>query len=145
MRRQLLALALLAHSAAGCASLRGGPEMPGSFVAEGIAPADAPAISSTVASFVTMRAPPGPIALDAPEGDPADLAEKVAADLRAAGHAVSPSGRNRLSYRVEEHARGTYLVRIALDGERAARILARGQGGRLEPASPYTVTLAEAK
>ena len=46
MRRQLLALALLAPSAAGCASLRGGPEMPGSFVAEGIAPADAPAIAA---------------------------------------------------------------------------------------------------
>lgn len=141
MRRSILALALLIP-AAGCGTFGfgGGPR---SFVAASISPADAPALASAVVAFVTMRQPPGPIAVVAPDGDPAGLAQRITADLRAAGHVVSPSGRNHLAYQLAPYDGGV-LVRVTLDDERAARVLDR-RGGRLVPGGPYTMTIAEAR
>lgn len=135
-----LTLALLLPLAA-CGT---GSSQLNSYVAKDISPGDVPALSSAVVAFVTMRQPPGPLMLQPPPGDAPGLTERITADLRAAGHAVSPGGRNRLAYQVEPYGPRTLLVRVALDDARGARVLARTSGGALGPSGPYTVSLAGA-
>jgi hypothetical protein len=146
MRRGLIVAASLALALGGCASRPGGGtgSPSASFLATDIPASDVPAISAAVASFVTMRAPPGPIGIRSPDKDTGGMSERLASDLRAAGHAVSPDGRNRLSYQATRFERDTVLLRIALDGARAARVLARGQSGALQPAGPVTLSFADA-
>lgn len=117
----------------------------GSYVSPTLAEADAPTVAQAVVGFVNLREGPsaGPIAVDAPQGDTL-LTPKIEAALRNAGYTVSPSGRRKLAYQVEPRAGGA-LVRLTLDGTRAARPYARAQDGALVPAGPYSVTLAEAR
>lgn len=136
MRAFLAPLALLPLAA--CV---GAVPASGSHVADGIAPGDVPALSAAVLAFVGMRQPPGPVALLPPPADPVGLTDRVASDLRAAGHALSPTGRNRLAVQAEPYG-GDVLLRVVLDDARAARVLTRTPSGTLAGASPYTLTLA---
>lgn len=138
--RALLPLAALLPFAA-CAAA-GGAHPAASHVADGVARGDVPALSAAVVAFVSMRQPPGPVALQAPRVDPVGLTDRVAADLRAAGHALSPTGRNRLVVQAETFGEGV-LLRVLLDDARAARVLDRMPGGTLAGTGPYTVTSGE--
>lgn len=139
--RALAACLLL--PAAGCAAVGGAPHTHSSFLGSDIPAADVPALSAAVASFVTMRAPPGPIAVQSPDEDKAGMAERISNDLRAAGHVVSETGRNRLSYQASRMG-DAVLLRMALDNDKAARVLVRGQSGALQPSGPVTLTLGRA-
>lgn len=123
----------------GCASY------PSSYVSPNIAEADVPAIASGIVTYVRMRQEPaaGAIAVQAP---PQDLvvAPQVEAALQQAGFNVTPSGQNRLTYQIEPRSTDGVLVRMTLNGERAARAYGRAAGGALAPIGPYTVTVGEA-
>lgn len=132
------ALLLACLATAGCSMFTGGPT---SFVSPEIEQADAPALAEGVAGFVSLRHQPsaGPVAVDGPASDTV-LAPEIEAALRRAGYTVAPGGAHRLTYQVDPRSDGA-LVRIALDGTRAARPYAR-RNGTLVAAGPYAVAEA---
>jgi len=140
MRGTPLALVLLAGLAAGCA---GQPTM-SSFVDSRVPKTDMPVIADAVVAFVSMRQPPGPVAVMAPPRGDDGLAVRIAEGLRAAGIAVAPSGPNRLAYRIAPYDAGALLLRVDLGGEHATRLFIRGRGDDLVPSGPFAVTVTEA-
>ena len=109
-----------------------------SAVPADLTPADAAPLAAAMTDLTTRRVPAssGAIVVLAPAGDAA-LTPVLLNDLRGAGYTVADSGPHRLAYQVNALG-GDVLVRMDLDGARAARLFTRTAGG-LSAAGAFSV------
>ncbi len=109
-----------------------------SAVPADLTPADATSLAAAMTDLTTRRVPAasGAIVVLAPAGDTA-LTPALLSDLRAAGYAVADAGPHRLAYQVNALG-GDVLVRMDLDGARAARLFTRTAQG-LSAAGAFSV------
>jgi len=140
-------LAVIAVS--GCAI---GPNT--SYVGNFGPPADARALATAMAEFVSMRlpGPPGVLVLDPTPRDQASntLTPSFAAALRRYGFHMGAGSRplagtaHRVRYLVTPLDNGA-LARLTIDGTTdGAQFFVRNAGGSLQPGGPFTVTQMEA-
>ena len=109
-----------------------------SAVPADLAPADAGPIAAAMTDLTTRRVPAssGAVQVLAPLGD-AVLTPALVNDLRAAGYTVADTGPHRIAYQVNALGNDV-LVRMDLDGARAARLFTRTAKG-LSAAGAFTV------
>lgn len=109
-----------------------------SAVPADLTPADAAPLAAAMTELTTRRVPAssGAVVVLAPAGDAA-LTPALLNDLRAAGYTVADAGPHRLAYQVNALG-GDVLVRMDLDGARAARLFTRTAQG-LSAAGAFSV------
>ena len=109
-----------------------------SAVPADLAPADAGPIAAAMTDLTTRRVPAssGAVQVLAPVGD-AVLTPALVSSLRAAGYTVADAGPHRIAYQVNALGNDV-LVRMDLDGARAARLFTRTAKG-LSAAGAFTV------
>lgn len=109
-----------------------------SAVPADLAPADAVPIAAAMTDLATRRVPAasGAVQVLAPAGD-AVLTPALVNSLRAAGYTVADAGPHRISYQVNALGNDV-LVRMDLDGARAARLFTRTARG-LSAVGAFTV------
>jgi len=109
-----------------------------SAVPADLAPADAVPIAAAMTDLATRRVPAasGAVQVLAPVGD-AVLTPALVSSLRAAGYTVADAGPHRIAYQVNALGNDV-LVRMDLDGARAARLFTRTARG-LSAAGAFTV------
>ena len=131
----ILASLLLVPVLAGCALQDA--ELASAVPAD-LAPADAVPIAAAMTDLATRRVPAasGAVQVLAPSGD-AVLTPTLVSSLRAAGYTVANTGPHRIAYQVSALGNDV-LVRMDLDGARAARLFTRTARG-LSAAGAFTV------
>lgn len=135
----------------GLAACAVGPDT--SYVASLPAPADAAVIAAGISMFMRTQFPAASttLVLDPPPAGQADnvLTPVLANMLRQQGFAVAdgaaPAGSHSLRYWVTPFDASGELVRLKIDGRKAAaRFFARNTGGTLQSGGPFTVMQEEA-
>jgi len=149
-RNRMPALGILAViSVSGCAL---SPNR--SYVGEFGQPADAEAVATAMAEFVSLNLPgaPGVLVLDPTPSDQASntFTPSFAAALRRCGFSMGDAGRplagatHRVRYLVTPLDNGA-LARLTIDGTtEGAQFFVRNPGGRLQPGGRFTVTQMDA-
>lgn len=135
LRATARAALLVAPLLTGCASHNA--ELASAVPAD-LTAGDAAPIAAAVTDLATRRVPASAGALHvlAPVGDTV-LTPALLTSLRAAGYTVADGGTNRLAYQVTGLDRDV-LVRVDLNGARAARLFTRSSRG-LAAAGAFTV------